>query len=99
MEIPIQQMWCDFADLTLVRVILLHPDTTDQAQFFHESLDSFMIEGQAAIVHLRRDTAITVPPSVFMVDRGELFFGRFVFICALHPFHMIVESCAGQLSD
>ena len=43
MEVPIQQVWCDFADFALVRTIFLHSDTTNQAQLLHEPLDRLVI--------------------------------------------------------
>ena len=43
MEVPIQQVWSDFADFALVRTILFRSDTANQAQFLHKPLDRLVI--------------------------------------------------------
>ena len=95
MEILIQQIWCDFAHFTLVRTILLHPDTANQAQLLHKPLDSLVIQRQIAVAQFHRDAAIAVSASVFMVNCRNFFLDGFVLIYTVHPFQMVVESGTG----
>ena len=99
MEIPIQQVWRNFAHFTLVRAVFLHPDTANQAQLLHKPLDSLVIQRQIAVAQLRCDAAIAVSATVFMVDCCDLFLGCLVLVRLFHPFQMIVEGRTGQLSD
>ena len=99
MEIPIQQVWRNFAHFTLVRAVFLHPDTANQAQLLHEPLDGLVIQREFALAKLFCDAAIAVPTLVFMVNCRDFFFDRCVFVFFLHLLQMIVEGCTGQLSD
>ena len=99
MEVPIQQIGRNFAHFSLVRAIFLHPDTTNQAQLLHKSLDSLVIQRRVAVTCTGRYAAIAVSSSVFMVDCRDFFLGCLVLVCAVHPFQMIVERRTGQLSD
>ena len=95
MEILIQQIWCDFAHFTLVRTILLHPDTANQAQLLHKSLDSLMVQEEIALVKFCCNAAIAVSSFVFMVDGRDLRFDSFILICTVCPLQMVVESGTG----
>ena len=39
MEVPIQQIWCDFAHFALIRALFLRSDTANQAQLLHKPLN------------------------------------------------------------
>ena len=80
-------------------MILLHPDTANQAQLLHESLDSLVVQGNVAAVQFCCDTAVTVSTFVFVVDGCDFCLGSFIFVCAVRPLQMVVERCTGQLSD
>ena len=99
MEVPVQQIWRDLTNLTFVGTILFHPDTANQAQLLHESLHSLMVQGVIAAAQFCCNTAVAVSTFVFMVYGCDLCFGTFIFICAIHPLQMVVESSTGQLSD
>ena len=99
MEIPIQQVWRNFAHFTLVRAVFLHPDTANQAQLLHEPLDSLVIQRQVAVTQLCRDVAIAVSASAFMVDCHNFFLDCLVLVRLCHSFQMVVEGRTGQLSD
>ena len=95
MEIPIQQIWCDFAYFSLVRTILLHPDTANQAQLLHKPLDSLVVQREFTLAKFCRNPAIAVSSFVFVVDGCDLRFDSFILICTVHPFQMVVESGTG----
>ena len=98
-EVPIQQIRCDFAHFSLIRAILLHPDTANQAQLLHQPLDSLVVQEEIALVKFCCNAAIAVSSFVFMVDGRDLRFDSFILIYTVYPLQMIVESCTGQLSD
>ena len=95
MEIPIQQIWYDFAYFSLVRTILLHPDTANQAQLLHKPLDSLVVQREFTLAKFCRNPAIAVSSFVFVVDGCDLRFDSFILICTVHPFQMVVESGTG----
>lgn len=95
-KIPIQQIRRSFARFSLVRAVFLYPDTTNQAQFLHKPLDSFVIQRQISVTQLRRDTAIAVSSLAFTVNCCDFFLGCPVLICTVHPFQMIIEGRTGQ---
>ncbi len=89
----------NFAHFSLIRAILLHPDTANQAQLFHKPLDSLVVHREFTLAKFCRDPAIAVPAPVFVVNRCDFFLNRCIFVFFLHLLQMIVESCTGQLSD
>ena len=99
MEIPIQQIWCDLADFTLVRPIFLHSDTANQPQLLHQSLDGLVVQGDITVSQFCRNAAVSISSFVFVIYGCDLRFGRFIFVLAVHPLQMVVEGCPGQLSD
>lgn len=36
MKVPVQQIWCNLAYFTFVRVVFFHSDTANQTQLFHK---------------------------------------------------------------
>ena len=54
---------------------------------------------EIALAKLCRDPAIAVSSLVFVVNCCDFFLNRCIFVFSLHLLQMIVESCAGQLSD
>ncbi|MDD7645958.1 MAG: hypothetical protein PUJ35_01775, partial [Ruminococcus bromii] len=97
--VPVQQIWRNLADFALVRTILLHSDTANQAQLLHEPLDSLVIQGKIAVVKFCCNAAITIPSFVFVIYGCDLRLGSFIFVCAVHPLQMIIKCSTGQLSD
>ena len=98
-EVPVQQIWRNFAHFSLIRAILLHPDTANQAQLLHQPLDSLVVQEEIALVKFCCNAAIAVSSFVFMVDGRDLRFDSFILIYTVYPLQMIVESGTGQLSD
>ena len=99
MEIPVQQIWRNLADFTLVRTILLHPDTANQAQLFHKPLDGLVVQGVIAVVKFCCNAAVAVSTFVFVVDGYNFCLGSFILVSTVHPLQMIVKGRTGQLSD
>ena len=99
MEVPVQQVWCNLPNFTLVRTIFLHSDTANQAQFLHNPLDSLVIQAEIALVKFCCNAAIAVSPFVFVVNGYDFYLGSFILVYTVHPLQMIVKSCTGQLSD
>ena len=58
-----------------------------------------MIQSNIAAVQFGCNAAIAVSAFVFVVYGCDFCFGSFIFVCAVHPFQMVVEGCTGQLSD
>ena len=48
-EITLEQIRCNLADFTFVRVILLHSHTTNQTYLLHKALDGLVIQVNLAI--------------------------------------------------
>ena len=99
MEVPVQQIWCDLADFTLVRTIFLHSDAANQSKLLHEPLDCLMVQGNIAVAQFCCNAAVAVTSLVFAVYGCDFCLGRFIFVCAVHSLQMVIESCTGQLSD
>ena len=98
-EVTVQQVRRDLSDLAFVGAILLHPDTTNQTQLFHKSLDSLVVETDTPAAQGNRNAPVSVSALVFMKDSYDLCLFHFVFVRPLHPLEMIVERRTGQLSD
>ena len=84
-----------FAEIPDGTGLILHSDTANQAQPLHEPQDSLVVQGKIALMQFCRNTAITIPSFVFVVYDCDLRLGSFIFVCAVHPFQMIVEGCTG----
>ena len=98
-EVSVQQIRRNFADFTPVGTIFLHSDAANQTQLLHEPLNCLVVKGKIAVVKFCCNAAITVPSFVFVVYGCDLRLGRFIFVCAVYPLQMVVESSSGQLSD
>ena len=79
--------------------LILHSDMANQAQLLHEPLDCLVVQGNIAVVKFCRNAAVAVSTFVFVIDGCDFCFGSFIFVCAVHPLQMIVESSTGQSSD
>ena len=99
MKVSVQQIWRNLADLTPVGMIFFHSDMANQAQLLHEPLDCLVVQGNIAVVKFCRNAAVAVSTFVFVIDGCDFCFGSFIFVCAVHPLQMIVESSTGQSSD
>ena len=98
-EVPVQQIWRNFAHFSLVRTIFLDSDTANQAQFLHKPLDSLVVQEKSSAVKCHCDTPVSVSSFVFVVDSGDFCFCFLIFVCSLHPLQMVVEGRTRQLSD
>ena len=68
MEVSFDEVWRHFTYFTFVGTVLLHSDTADQAQLFHQSLDYFVVHRHIAVVQLRCDTSVSVSALVLIID-------------------------------
>lgn len=57
----------------------------DQSKLLHEPLYRFVVQMNPSIVQGRGNTAVTIPPFVFVIDGCHFRFSHFVFVHALHP--------------
>ena len=99
MKVSVQQIWSNLADFTPVGTIFFHSDMANQTQLLHEPLDCLVVQGNIAVVKFCRNAAVAVSTFVFVIDGCDFCFGSFIFVCAVHPLQMIVESSTGQSSD
>ena len=98
-EVTVQQIRRGLSHLAFVRAILLHPDTTNQTQLFHKSLDSFVVETDTPTAKGDRNAPVSVSPLVFMKDSRDFCLFPSVFVRPIHSLEMIVERRTRQLSD
>src|SRR5699024_11317681 len=47
-EVSVQQIWRNPANFSFVRAIFLDSDTANQAQFFHQPLDSLVVQEKSS---------------------------------------------------
>ena len=74
----------------LVGTIFLNPYHAFQMQGLHQSLNGFMVGLISTVMQFHCDTAISIPPLVFMVDSRDVFLNGGVFIRLLHLFYMVI---------
>ena len=99
MKVSVQQIWSNLADFTPVGTIFFHSDMANQAQLLREPLDCLVVQGNITVAQFCCNAAVAVTSLVFAVYGCDFCLGRFIFVCAVHPLQMVIESCTGQLSD
>ena len=79
-----------FPTSPLVGTIFLNPYHAFQMQGLHQSLNCFMVSLISTVMQFHCDTAISIPPLVFMVNSRDVFLNGGVFIRLLHLFYIVI---------
>ena len=99
LEVPIQQIFSNFAHFTLVRTVFLHPNTANKAQFLHQPLYCLVIDDKILVVKLVRDAPVAIPSLMLMEQFCDLGLDDGILILPNHALCMVVEGCSWKLSD
>ena len=67
-EVPFEQVRGNLPDLSLVGLVLLHPDLALDSRFRHQLADRLAVDDIPFILHRHRQSAVSVPTLVLVVQ-------------------------------
>ena len=94
-EVPFQQIWSHFANLTFVRIVFSSfTNMADQAQLFHKLLYRLVIDTNIVVMQFLCDSTVAVTLFVLVEDCNDLRFHHLVLRWLMRLTQIVVERAA-----